>query len=1540
MKKILLLFLLFVAAGTLLMAQNSPPGKITSGGEFDLVFDRFGKQHRLEDLMIKKPQPRKGNGNQIAENLVIPSYLLCGAGYFDLYFEEGSGCETNMPAHVARRNVLCQVFTDISAFITPVNPSVKVNIWIRNIGNIVTYPINSGVLGGATSFYVVPTVTPNVGGIIDGQVWKTINSGVDAYTNVASPLVTAGAMPGAGNFYHAMMGFNFVDSPTVIWHTDLTTTTASGKFDLYSVALHEATHALGFTSMIGPNGGSVLGSNFPYYTRYDLNLMDFSSAPLIVTLSPCSLYEHQFNPSIWDPSQTVAPNPLANPHVPDYTDCLLANIYGGSVNQIVYTPNHYEPGSSLCHFEDECYNPIPYGNNEYYNMSNAQGTGSLYMKRYLKPEERSVMCDIGYKVNTTYGNMLNVNNNYNYGGSACAGLDVAGVNDGLTGIGIYAWTTTPTNVININGSDLLNNDYNADSYECLEVINGMGSVTGTSGNASTPIAFTAGTNTGAVLLRYIPYNSTTGNRGDITYLHMYIYNGSCLANTCDMLMNSGFESGTNCGEVNSPDNAVIDCWEPLIESPDYFVRGCTPSINVDVTVPTGIAMSTPATDTWNSSWFTNDAFLGLGHYSGGVEEVEQTKLATPLMPDVNYTVTFWAKSANSTGSGGALSGKNKVVFRGETGLLAPLPSGSYMSTGYYLTEVTVPDDGEWHYYTLDFSYTDIPFMLENFMVGNMGQDGATGDSYVFIDDLTLLPTNNTAVFKAPQGLCGGATTIPDLSKYVFPANSAIGTFTGTGVSYSGGVYSFTAPSNGIYTIEYEFTGINGCKVKLYSQIKVSPSPQPTLTLSFSPSAPPVFCTGTEFTLTCDGAQTYAWYSVPDSTDTVHRDSIGAIIPCSGPCSSVLVTPPGNGYKYHVIGIDSNGCSDTTGIFIPVEPCPGGGGGGVRTFEMIEDVKHYTTKIVPGTNNYSVMAGTIFRSTGGGGANTIHFLLLNNNGDVIISKEYPSTSPDERVVDIQGFTDKFKVTRWYIVCQANGGIKILCVNNVGNLLDQREYLDMGGLTTYPMNAVVWTDGGNDRRLFICGYQTLGGGLDYTTPKQAFLMDININRVGHMNRLNSYGYNWGWTGPGSPLGYDYDMATRMAVVKSSNNLWITGSTNGIAPIAAGASIIPPPRSAAMNLVVDPYTGAVLADNSFIENNSSDNSDGPSDYGVDLIQVDNGNYILGNSAKVDLNPASMPTWHQMIPREFKLWWIQPVDDNFNPIGSRSLYWNNMEHWASQAIVTGGNSITVGTLIQGQYSACIPLPHTPAPNNIQVNMVMVDLSSNPPTTGTSKIYMTSTGTGAVPSVNSYHDLGGPQSLIDYPPKFADLGKNFYAISAPKFMNGQLNMKVLTPSAGLGVQCGEFTCTTTFIHVPITNTAPVSPSPSDIQMIAATTINLETPFTIVNPPTCHDIMANPSYSQANPNQSGNMFEGTRVYPNPATHAVVLELDREIPSGTYIDVRLHNILGQEVAKLYSGNAHKKMQLRLPDLPEGVYFIEIIHGDNSAFKQKLMIEAKQ
>eukprot|EP01036_Dinobryon_divergens_P044977 gene44978-60041_t len=255
-----------------------------------------------------------------------------------------------MPAHVARRNVLCQVFTDISAFITPANPSVKVNIWIRNIGNIVTYPINSGVLGGATSFYVVPTVTPNVGGIIDGQVWKTINSGVDAYTNVASPLVTAGAMPGAGNFYHAMMGFNFVDSPTVIWHTDLTTTTASGKFDLYSVALHEATHALGFTSMIGPNGGSVLGSNFPYYT---------------------SLYEHQFNPSIWDPSQTVAPNPLANPHVPDYTDCLLANIYG-----------------------DECYNPIPYGNNEYYNMSNAQGTGSLYMKRYLKPEERSVMCDI------------------------------------------------------------------------------------------------------------------------------------------------------------------------------------------------------------------------------------------------------------------------------------------------------------------------------------------------------------------------------------------------------------------------------------------------------------------------------------------------------------------------------------------------------------------------------------------------------------------------------------------------------------------------------------------------------------------------------------------------------------------------------------------------------------------------------------------------------------------------------------------------------------------------------------------------------------------------------------------------------------------------------------------------------------------------------------------------------------------------------------------------------------------------------------------
>jgi hypothetical protein len=243
-----------------LNAQENFKQEMSPNGIFDEVFDRFGNKYSLEDLRID---------TGLDSNNVQKSALLCSSGYFDLYFEANSGMEGNSPTEVARRNVICQLFTDLSQFIVPANPSVKVNIWVRDISNIISNPDTSGVLGLASGFYTVPSNAPTFSGIADNEIWKTINSGTNSYTNVASPLNSLGGSN--ASFYHGVVAFNF-SNPIINWHTNLTQTTLAGLYDMYAVALHEATHALGFASLIDASGISKLGANYPYYSRYDLFL--------------------------------------------------------------------------------------------------------------------------------------------------------------------------------------------------------------------------------------------------------------------------------------------------------------------------------------------------------------------------------------------------------------------------------------------------------------------------------------------------------------------------------------------------------------------------------------------------------------------------------------------------------------------------------------------------------------------------------------------------------------------------------------------------------------------------------------------------------------------------------------------------------------------------------------------------------------------------------------------------------------------------------------------------------------------------------------------------------------------------------------------------------------------------------------------------------------------------------------------------------------------------------------------------------------------
>ena len=224
-----------------LNAQENFKQEMSPNGIFDQVFDRFGNKYSLEDLKID---------TGLDSNNVQKSALLCSSGYFDIYFEAGSGMEGSSSVEVAHRNVVCQVFSDISDFINSplsnVGNTNRVNIEVRDIGQFISSPSTSGVLGAATSYYNVPNnTTSGFGGIADNEIWKTIHSGVDSYTNVTAPISSTGT-----SFYHGMMYFNFSNSG-ISWNTNLSLASSpTGLVDLYSVILHEVTHALGFASLI------------------------------------------------------------------------------------------------------------------------------------------------------------------------------------------------------------------------------------------------------------------------------------------------------------------------------------------------------------------------------------------------------------------------------------------------------------------------------------------------------------------------------------------------------------------------------------------------------------------------------------------------------------------------------------------------------------------------------------------------------------------------------------------------------------------------------------------------------------------------------------------------------------------------------------------------------------------------------------------------------------------------------------------------------------------------------------------------------------------------------------------------------------------------------------------------------------------------------------------------------------------------------------------------------------------------------------------
>ena len=177
--------------------------------------------------------------------------------------------------------------------------------------------------------------------------------------------LTTGSDPTA-SYPDGYIQFNFSDA--LNYNLEPTATPSSAQFDFYTVALHEALHVLGFTSLIGENG-LTQASIADAYSTFDAYLMDITKEPMLsVSGSGANI-------------QVTKPDPV--------------NLTNGQVwfevSQGMYAPVYSPSGftaSSLDHF-DNGRNP---GAN--YVMHPTLSRGQAF--RLLHEHEVSVLQQMGY----------------------------------------------------------------------------------------------------------------------------------------------------------------------------------------------------------------------------------------------------------------------------------------------------------------------------------------------------------------------------------------------------------------------------------------------------------------------------------------------------------------------------------------------------------------------------------------------------------------------------------------------------------------------------------------------------------------------------------------------------------------------------------------------------------------------------------------------------------------------------------------------------------------------------------------------------------------------------------------------------------------------------------------------------------------------------------------------------------------------------------------------------------------------------------------
>ncbi len=849
---------------------TEPPlfvSNLSPNGLLENVFDRFGNHYKLSNISIKS--------NGIANSTLIE----CSQNsYFRLYFETGSGLkDTNNPIENARREVVCQVFRDLSKFInSPLTKSNnKVNIVFRDFKKINAFLIDNQRAVGS-GFYNVPENTNGFvkGGIIENEVWKTIHTGIDSFKNVTPSIENNIESQTIGQFYHGIMAIDFKQNYNLdlslnneIVGTTLSVINPTAEYDLYSVVLRIAMHTLGLTSLIGSNGNSVFGAENNFYSRYDTHLSYNGQNLLEHRSNSCSvMYDYNFAVSENVLNPGCNEEPVTTNINSDTTICENAVIYiGETVGLIpVYTPNCFEPGLSLSHFEDLLYPncATPFGNNNYFVNSNNIETNTF--KRFLKPEERLALCELGYSVKTDF-------DFHRYKEEVCNGISVAGTNDGLTSENTFAYSGDENT--NINITNILENDSNYDAtltnnladlrFECVQDVyyptttaNPVGNqsqITSNGNDANAIITFKS-LIPGLHLLRYVPYNVVTGDRGNVSYVWVYLQISNCSGipdlNPLEMVINGGFEQtdgGTLSISLNGfADGRVCNWNSPSIETPDCY----SANLATFAGIPNGSFGPKNLNTALGANSGINYAGMFLAHINGypvpAFSEMIKTKLKNPLLPNTTYTLKF-----DSSLSIKRPSVKKLQAFLTSQNipswLYGPIPNLYTASLPEINMLMTFPQSAStgsnvWDLNTITFT-TPPCSSYEYLYLGLIKYDAANSlpyvlndvipfcatcnpnESYYFIDNVSIVQNSTTSPIYSlpslnfPNKICNTDQPLNLTNLVINPSLNGVFS-TSNVVVFNNGIYSLNpqTPYTGNYTISYTYTPSPDCPPKTITSV--------------------------------------------------------------------------------------------------------------------------------------------------------------------------------------------------------------------------------------------------------------------------------------------------------------------------------------------------------------------------------------------------------------------------------------------------------------------------------------------------------------------------------------------------------------------------------------------------------------------------------------------------------------------------------------------------------------------------------------------------